>query len=110
MESAFLLIKDDPNLVIQKPEWEWMPEQDWCCPLPSDVPTWVFIVSNSLMNVSISSTVTLEFARLDRPVINVCFDLPVALEPTLSNKRFWDADFYSDVRRDKFGLSCILVR
>jgi len=49
-------------------------------------------------NVSIPSTVTLEFAAMNRPVVNVCFDLPEAVPLESSNRRFWMADFYRDVR------------
>jgi hypothetical protein len=87
-----------PNLVVQKPEWEWEPNKDWCCALENDVALWVAIVQNSALNVSISSTVTLEYAALGRPVVNVCFDLPDLLPPDKSNRRFWDAAFYGEIR------------
>jgi hypothetical protein len=87
-----------PGLVVQKPEWEFDPKKDWCCALESDVALWVAIVWHSALNVSISSTVTLEYATLRRPVVNVCFDLPDPLPADKSNRRFWDAAFYREIR------------
>ena len=86
------------DLVIQRPVWEWDAAKDWNCALPEDTDLWVATVFHAALNVSIPSTVTLEFAALGRPVVNVCFDLPGPLPPGVSNRRFWDADFYREVR------------
>jgi len=86
------------TLRVQKPLWEWSERQDWCCALPEDTELWRATVYHSAVNVSIASTVTLEFAALGRPVINICFDLPEDQPASSSNKRFWDAEFYREVR------------
>ena len=62
--------------MIQKPMWEWDPANDWNCPLAEDSEMWVGTVLHAALNVSIPSTVTLEFAGPGKPVVNVCFDLP----------------------------------
>jgi hypothetical protein len=87
-----------PELVLQKPRWEWIREVDWCCALREDVSVWLAMVHHAAGNISIASTVTLEFAAFGRPVLNVCFDLPSSQPERLSNRRFWDADFYRDIR------------
>jgi hypothetical protein len=88
-----------PFVVIQKPMWEWDPANDWNCPLAEDSEMWVATVLHAAVNVSIPSTVTLEFAGPGKPVVNVCFDLPEPLSAERSCRRFWDAPFYAEARR-----------
>jgi hypothetical protein len=88
-----------PFVVIQKPMWEWDPANDWNCPLAEDSEMWVGTVLHAALNVSIPSTVTLEFAGPEKPVVNVCFDLPQPLSAERSCRRFWDAPFYAEARR-----------
>jgi hypothetical protein len=87
-----------PGLVVQKPQWEWIREVDWCCALREDVPMWLAMVHHAAGNISIASTVTLEFAAFGKPVLNICFDLPEPQPERVSNRRFWDADFYKEIR------------
>jgi hypothetical protein len=94
------VVQRHAGLVIQKPAWEWDQADDWCCALPRDVNLWVATVEHAALNVSISSTVTLEFAARGRPVVNVCFDLPEPLPADRSSRRFWDAGFYAEVREE----------
>ena len=103
------LVERFEDLVIQKPDWEWYPEQDWCCAMPGDVDSWVATVYHAAVNVSIPSTVTLEFASLNKPVVNVCFDLPDPLPPDVSNRRFWLADFYAEVREAGLAIPAFSV-
>lgn len=93
------------ELVIQKPQWEWLPELDWCCALPDDVRLWVSTVHYARVNVSIPSTVTLEFAALKKPVLNVCFDMSPQ-EPEQSNLRFWNGDFYQEIKSMDIAKPC----
>jgi hypothetical protein len=92
------------DLIIQKPDWEWDKAADWCCALPADVPLWVATAQHAALNVSIPSTVTREFSAAGRPVANVCFDLPEPLPSTQSNRRFWDGDFYAEIRSSGAAL------
>ncbi|MEX2303783.1 MAG: hypothetical protein WD733_22760 [Bryobacterales bacterium] len=85
------------NLVLQKPCWEWDPRKDWNAPLPQDLDTWVATVQHAAFNVSIPSTVTLEFSAAGRLTLNVCFDAK-PLPPEASNARFWGAPFYQRIR------------
>jgi hypothetical protein len=84
--------------VVQKPRWEWDPTNDWNAPLPEDLDTWVAAVHHAAFNVSIPSTVTLEFAAMGRLTLNVCFDADPQ-PPHASNARYWDAPFYRQIRR-----------
>lgn len=87
-----------PGIIVHRPAWEWNRRQDWCCALASDVPVWVSTVMHAALNVSIPSTVTLEFAVFGKPVVNVCYDLPSPLPPSRSNRRFWEAPHYEESR------------
>jgi hypothetical protein len=86
------------HCVLQKPCWEWDPKNDWNAPLPEDLDTWVATVHHSAFNVSIPSTVTLEFAAMGRLTLNVCFDADPQ-PPHASNARYWDAPFYRQIRK-----------
>ncbi len=94
-DQRFDFLKNDSNVVIQKPKWEWFPEKDWCAALRKDLSLWVSSVRHAEFNVSIPSTVTLEFLKSRKRVINVCFDFKEVGEEK-SNKRFWRADFYKE--------------
>jgi hypothetical protein len=89
------------NLVLQKPCWEWDPCKDWNAPLPQDLDTWVATVHHAAFNVSIPSTVTLEFSAARRLTLNICFDAK-PLPPEASNARFWGAPFYQRIRNSSF--------
>ena len=89
-----------PDIRTQRPDWEWEPEIDWCCARETDVQTWVATIFHSSLNVSIPSTVTLEYAEMKRPVVNVCFDLPENQPIERSARRFWESEFYRLIRND----------
>lgn len=96
------LIKEFPDeLIIQKPVWEWQPDLDWCCSLAEDVMLWVSTVYYASCNISIPSTVTLEFLAFHKPVINICYDVIPIVDRDCSNKRFWDSDFYAEIKSEK---------
>jgi hypothetical protein len=83
---------------VQKPRWEWDPQNDWNAPLPEDLDTWVATVHHSAFNVSVPSTVTLEFTAMGRLTLNVCFGADGRSRAAL-NARYWDAPFYRQIRR-----------
>lgn len=85
------------DLVVQQPQWEWDPILDWCSPLPEDLENWRSTIYHSTANISIPSTVTLEFLAMNRPVINITFDAESGPN-SHSNQRYWDAPFYADLR------------
>lgn len=89
---------DSPDVVIQRPEWEWNPDRDWCCALATDLRLWASTIAHSIVNISIPSTVTLEFLAWNRPVLNICFDAEGRSSAERSAERFWDAEFYRPIR------------
>jgi hypothetical protein len=92
------------NVHIQNPDWEWDPTSAWNCPSEQDLRVWVSTVLYSNLNVSVSSSVTLEYAVLGKPVVNICFDLPSQLPTDQSNRRFWDAPFYEEIRQKQLAI------
>ena len=86
--QRFRHLADRPDVVLQKPAWDWCPEEDWNSPHEHDLDCRASTVYHAALNVSIASTVTLEFAVWHRPVINICFDLPTPLSPDSSNAHF----------------------
>lgn len=96
--NRFRQFLNSSDVIIQKPLWEWIPDKDWCCPLLDDQKMWISTIFHSSLNISLPSTVTLEFASLERQVINVCFDPEAQERSEISNKRFWNAEHYTLVR------------
>jgi hypothetical protein len=88
------------NLVFQKPNWEI--SNNWVCPTPEDNDLWISTIFYSKSNISIPSTASLEFLAMDKPVINICFDYPTELPDLMSNKRFWEGEFYKEAKESKF--------
>jgi hypothetical protein len=87
------------NLVFQKPNWEI--SNNWVCPTPEDNDLWISTIFYAKLNISIPSTASLEFLAMDRPVINICFDYPTELPYFMSNKRYWEAEFYKEAKESK---------
>lgn len=80
------------DLVVSRPLWDWDAEGDWCCPLPEDASLWVSVIQLSALNISLPSTVTMEFAAFGRPVINVVLDR--------YGRELFDSSFYSEARKN----------
>ena len=86
--AAWDALVEGRSATIQRPDWDWHADALWSCPTPADSRTWVSTVLHSAVNISIPSTVTKDFLRLGRPVVN-----PVVDE---ASERFWDAPFYRE--------------
>lgn len=97
------LAAEIPEAVVFRPDWFFEPKMEWCCPSRSDSVIWPAFVRECALNVSIPSTVTLEFAAAGRPVINVCFDTVQGVTPGESAARLWNAPFYQDIRESKIA-------
>jgi hypothetical protein len=98
-----------PELRIQGPQWEWDAERDWNAPLSADLEEWVATVHHAAFNISIPSTVTWEFLALGRPVLNVCLDAGSSAAEGKSNRRYWDAPFYREIRESP-GIYSVFSR
>lgn len=80
------LCADYPELIYLPPAWSKSASGDWAgfLPLPDDTQLLANLTAHSDVNVNVASTMTLDFAIHDRPVVNVAFDVaspPVLGEP-----------------------------
>ncbi len=68
---------DYPELIVLEPAWVHNRNGDWggVMPLPADVRMLVNLVHHASLNVNVASTMTLDFAVNDRPIVNIAFDV-----------------------------------
>lgn len=68
---------DFPELILAAPAWVRTSAEDWTrvIPLPADVAFLANLTFHADLNVNVASTMTLDFALRDRPVVNVAFDV-----------------------------------
>jgi hypothetical protein len=77
------LREEFPELIYAVPEWVHPTDGNWSqvLPLPSDVQFLTNLCAHSDLNVNVASTMTLDFAIRDKPIVNIAFD--VAQPPLL---------------------------
>lgn len=68
--------RDHPELCVAAPAWVHARPGDWSrvAPLPDDPALLANLAHHAAVNVNVASTMTLDFALHDRPVVNVAFD------------------------------------
>jgi hypothetical protein len=86
------------EIIVAPPDWRWDKPLNWCFQRPSDVSLYNTLLRTAALNVSVPSTVTLECAIADLPVVNIGFEHAGAPPMNGSILKFWDADFYVEVR------------
>lgn len=66
-----------PELIYPKPGWVPGGKEDWAqmFPTPDDVQFLANLARHTDVNVNVASTMTLDFAIHNRPVVNVAFDI-----------------------------------
>jgi hypothetical protein len=71
------LQREYPELIAAEPFWEAAPSANWTdmIPLPDDVRLMANLAHHSDLNVNVASTMSIEFAICDRPVVNIAFDV-----------------------------------
>lgn len=69
--------EDFPDLIYCQPQWLQTKAGDWTSVIPSreDVVMLANLTHHCYMNVNLASTMTLDFAVRDKPVVNVGFDV-----------------------------------
>jgi hypothetical protein len=82
------VLRDYPEILYVPPAWEYTPG-DWTrtLPLPDDVAVLTNLTRHTDVNINLNSTMTLDFAIRDRPVINLGFDLRT---PPPFGQPLWD--------------------
>jgi glycosyltransferase involved in cell wall biosynthesis len=68
--------REFPELLYAPPAWVHTVPGDWSrvAPLPEDLPLLANVTFHCALNVNVASTMTLDFALRDRPVVNIAFD------------------------------------
>jgi hypothetical protein len=87
------------DIILNAPRWEWDPEHDWCCALREDLDLMNALIHYTDLHISLPSTMTFEFALADKPMINIAYDPVPPRNAEFSLKRFWNADFYEEIKR-----------
>ena len=69
--------RDFPKLIYAPPAWVQTDPNDWAAFFPSaeDVRFLANLTHHADLNVNVSSTMTLDFAIHDKPVVNIAFDV-----------------------------------
>jgi hypothetical protein len=69
--------RDYPEIIVKQPEWVRTGTHNWdqILPLPADAQFLTNLTRHADVNVNLGSTMTLDFAIHDRPVVNVAFDV-----------------------------------
>jgi hypothetical protein len=78
-----------PELIYSRPRWRSAREGDWSqmLPMPEDVTLLVNLAHHAALNVSVASTMTLDFAIHDTPIVNIAFDMS---DPPPFRYPLWD--------------------
>lgn len=81
--------RDYPELIYAQPAWIHARPGDWASavPLAEDDEFMVNLAHHSNLCVNVGSTVTLDFAIHDKPVVNIAFDVA---DPPPLGKPLWD--------------------
>jgi hypothetical protein len=68
---------DYPELIYARPQWKHTKPGDWSrvIPLHDDVQFLANLTHHADLNVNVASTMTLDFAIHDKPVVNIAFDV-----------------------------------
>lgn len=98
---AEVLRADAPEIIVSKPDWRWDRKRNWGFQRRSDQELYNSLLHYASACVGIPSTVTVECAVANLPVINIGFDLPGPRPLPGSARMFWDADYYLQVRQTR---------
>jgi hypothetical protein len=81
--------RDFPEMIYARPAWIHASPGEWSRVLPSheDAQFLANLTRHADVNVNLASTMTLDFAIHDRPVVNVAFDVA---DPPPLGKPLWD--------------------
>ncbi len=91
------LAREYVDCYLCEPGWEVRRNISWICSSLDDVKTWMNLIFHSAVNISVPSTVTLDFAGMDRPIVNVGYDPPDTETPYVSLTEVWRQDLYKPI-------------
>jgi len=78
-----------PEIIFAKPAWVDVEPGNWArvMPLREDVVFLANLTAHADLNINLASTMTLDFAIHDKPVVNIAFDVA---DPPLFRMPLWD--------------------
>jgi hypothetical protein len=78
-----------PEIIYSRPKWVHPEEDDWehILPLPGDVLLLANLTHHADLNINTASTMTLDFAIHDKPVVNMAFDVT---QPPVFGVPLWE--------------------
>lgn len=81
--------RDYPEMLYAAPAWIHTDPGNWASVVPSadDVQFLANLTRHTDININLASTMTLDFAIHDRPVVNIAFDMA---DPPIHGKPLWD--------------------
>ncbi|MGH9935289.1 MAG: hypothetical protein ACREAM_03530 [Blastocatellia bacterium] len=81
--------RDFPEMIYARPDWVHTTPGEWSrvIPSPDDARFLANLTHHADVNVNLASTMTLDFAIHDRPVVNIAFDIA---DPPPFGKPLWD--------------------
>lgn len=89
-----------PELIYARPRWRYAPDSNWASNMPTqeDVQLLVNLVRHADVGVNMASTMTMDFAVFDKPVVNVAYwsDDPLNLK-TAPWLKFYAFEHYRPV-------------
>jgi hypothetical protein len=78
LEDRYANVKKEfPELIVAPPRWTRPKQNEWsmAMPLPEDTQMLTNLTSHSDLNINVASTMTLDFAINDKPVVNIAWDV-----------------------------------
>jgi hypothetical protein len=97
-----------PELIFAPPAWVHDASRHWAAamPLPADAQLLLNLVRHASLNINVASTMTIDFAINDKPVVNIAFD--VASPPPLG-RPLWHLYYQFDHYRTVVELGAARV-
>jgi hypothetical protein len=97
-----------PELIYAPAEWVHVRPDNWArvMPLPGDVAFLANLTRHADVNVNTASTMTLDFAIHDRPVVNLAFDMT---SPPPLGKPLWEVYYQYEHYRPVVELGAVRV-
>ena len=107
--SRYAAMRDAfPELVYCPPTWRHPEPERWSLAVPTadDLPLLANLTRHCDVNVNVASTMTLDFALHDRPVVNVAFDMS---QPPPLGMPIWDLYYQYDHYRPVMELGAARI-
>lgn len=87
------LRRQRPDIAFSPVHWL----EHWLTPMPEDIPLWSSTLDQVACGINVASTVSLELAMFDKPVINVAFNPPSVPVTQIDYARYYRFDHYAPV-------------